>query len=102
MGHDVSAELTAILADVGYLPGEFGLWPSMTGRECLGYLASLHPRPAVRQRELRERFELAEADLDRQVRLYSRGMKQKIGIIQAFQHAPPLLVLEEPTEGLDP
>jgi len=102
LGHDVTDDLPAILAEVGYLPGEFGLWPSMTGRECLAYLASLHPRKPVRRRELCDRFELSDADLDRQVRLYSRGMKQKVGIVQAFQHAPTLLVLDEPTEGLDP
>ncbi len=102
LGHDVERELHEVLAGVGYLPGEFGLWPSMTGRECLEYLGSLHPRPPVRRRELCERFELSGADLERQVRRYSRGMRQKLGIIQAFQHAPPLLVLDEPTEGLDP
>jgi ABC-2 type transport system ATP-binding protein len=102
LGHPVERELHAVLASVGHLPGEFGLWPQMTGRECLDYLARLHPSPPVRQSELCERFELAEADLDRHVRFYSRGMKQKIGIVQAFQHCPPLAVLDEPTEGLDP
>jgi ABC-2 type transport system ATP-binding protein len=56
----------------------------------------------VRRNELCDRFELSKADLKRQVRLYSRGMKQKVGIIQAFQHRPPLAMMDEPTEGLDP
>lgn len=102
MGHDVRGELGAVLGQVGYLPGEFTLWPQLTGEECLEYLGSLHPRPPERRAELRERFELSKADLKRQVRLYSRGMKQKVGIIQAFQHRPPLAVMDEPTEGLDP
>jgi beta-exotoxin I transport system ATP-binding protein len=102
LGHDVSTELEPVLAGVGHLPGEFGLWPQMTGRECLRYLAELHPRGPAGQRDLCERFELSNADLDRQVRVYSRGMKQKIGLIQAFQHEPPLVILDEPTEGLDP
>jgi ABC-2 type transport system ATP-binding protein len=102
LGHDVSRDLRAALAEVGYLPGEFGLWPSMTGQECLDYLASLHPRPPVWMRELCERFELSRADLARPVRSYSRGMRQKVGIVQAFQHRPALAVLDEPTEGLDP
>ena len=102
LGHDVRTDLGAALHETGSLPGEFSLWPQMTGRECLDYLASLHPRPPVKQRELLDRFEFADADLDRHVRLYSRGMKQKIGIVQAFQHEPPLAVLDEPTEGLDP
>jgi ABC-2 type transport system ATP-binding protein len=102
LGHAVERELPVVLAEVGHLPGEFGLWPQMTGRACLDYLGRLHPRSPIRRAELCERFELSEADLDRQVRLYSRGMKQKIGIVQAFQHDPSLAVLDEPTEGLDP
>jgi ABC-2 type transport system ATP-binding protein len=101
-GKDVRRDLAGVLAEVGYLPGEFGFWPSMSGREILDYLGALHPRPAVRRDELCERFELTDRDLDRQVRFYSRGMKQKVGIVQAFQHAPPFVVLDEPTEGLDP
>lgn len=101
-GHPIPGDLTAALAEVGHLPGEFGLWPQMTGSECLEYLARLHPRPPTRQRELCDRFDLGRSDLDRHVRLYSRGMKQKVGIVQAFQHAPRLAVLDEPTEGLDP
>jgi ABC-2 type transport system ATP-binding protein len=102
MGHDVRGELSAVLGQVGYLPGEFNLWPQLTGEECLEYLGSLHPRPPERRSELCDRFELSKADLKRQVRLYSRGMKQKVGIIQAFQHRPPLAIMDEPTEGLDP
>ncbi len=102
LGHDVRTELPAALGEIGYLPGEFNLWPQLTGRECLSYLGSLQRRKPERQRELCDRFELSQADLDRQVRLYSRGMKQKVGIVQAFQHRPALAVLDEPTEGLDP
>lgn len=101
-GMDVRRDLGGVLAKVGYLPGEFGLWPSMTGGEILDYLGALHPRPPERREELCERFELPPSDLERQVRFYSRGMKQKVGIVQAFQHAPPLVILDEPTEGLDP
>jgi ABC-2 type transport system ATP-binding protein len=91
-----------VLGQVGYLPGEFNLWPQLTGEECLEYLGSLHPRPPERRAELCDRFELSKSDLKRQVRLYSRGMKQKVGIIQAFQHRAPLAIMDEPTEGLDP
>lgn len=101
-GHDVQRELPAVLAQTGYLPGEFGLWQSMTGREALEYLGALHSSPPARRRALCDRFEMADAALDRQVRFYSRGMKQKIGLIQTFQHAPRLVILDEPTEGLDP
>jgi ABC-2 type transport system ATP-binding protein len=101
-GRDVRAHLTEILTDVGYVPGEFGLWPSMTGAEVLDYLGALHPRAPVRRADLLDRFELAAADLKRQVRFYSRGMRQKLGLVQAFQHEPRLAILDEPTEGLDP
>lgn len=102
LGRPVDRELQAILPEVGYLPGEFGLWPAMTGREVLDYLGDLHARPPRRRAELCERFDLSQADLRRQVRYYSRGMKQKVGIVQAFQHDPRLAILDEPTEGLDP
>lgn len=102
LGREVSTDLIGVLDEVGYLPGEFGLWPSMTGREVLEYLGQLHAHsPAVRE-DLRERFELSREDMDKQVRFYSRGMRQKLGLIQAFQHEPRLAVLDEPTEGLDP
>ncbi|MGH2747661.1 MAG: ABC transporter ATP-binding protein [Actinomycetota bacterium] len=101
-GLDVGRDRGSILERVGHIPGEFGLWPQMTGRECLEYLGSLHPRKPVRLKELCERLELEDADLDRQMRFYSRGMRQKIAIVQAFQHDPELVILDEPTEGLDP
>jgi ABC-2 type transport system ATP-binding protein len=102
LGRDVAGDLRAVLAEVGHLPGEFGLWPQLTGAQCLDYLGALQRRPPVRRGELCDRLELSQADLRRQVRLYSRGMRQKIGIVQAFQHQPRVLVLDEPTEGLDP
>lgn len=99
---DVSTGMPALLARVGYLPGEFGLWPQMTGDEALDYLASLHPSQPRARASLCDRFELAARDRARPVRAYSRGMRQKLGLVQAFQHAPELVVLDEPTEGLDP
>ncbi|GAA1579725.1 ABC transporter ATP-binding protein [Kribbella sancticallisti] len=102
LGRDVVTDLRAVLAEVGHLPGEFGLWPQLTGLECLEYLGQLQQRPPVRRQELCDRLELSQGDLRRQVRLYSRGMRQKIGLVQAFQHEPRVLILDEPTEGLDP
>ncbi|MEP7271081.1 MAG: ABC transporter ATP-binding protein [Acidobacteriota bacterium] len=89
---------------VGYLPGELGLYGDMTGYRTLEFLARLCRQtvePEYRE-QLRERLELSAADLRRKVREYSTGMKRKLGLIQALQNDPPLLILDEPTEGLDP
>ena len=91
-------------ARIGYLPGELGFYLDLTGLEILDFLAGLNRR-RVEQRyrqELCDRLELPRADLRRRLREYSSGMKRKLGIIQAFQANPPLLILDEPTDGLDP
>lgn len=104
LGHDCQADGLAARALVGYMPGEIGFYRDMTGRQVLGLLSRLSPR-AIReswQRELLERFAFHDADLDRRIREYSTGMKRKLAIVSAFQAGAPLLILDEPTEGLDP
>ncbi|MDX1675974.1 MAG: ABC transporter ATP-binding protein [Longimicrobiales bacterium] len=87
---------------IGYLPGELALDGRLTGRETLDFLARLGGGPPARRADLCQRLALSDADLARRVREYSRGMKQKLGLVAAFQHDPELLVLDEPTTGLDP
>jgi len=91
-------------ARIGYLPGELGLYLDLTGLETLDFLAGLNRQPMDKRhrQELCDRLELPQSDLRRRLREYSSGMKRKLGIIQAFQTNPPLLILDEPTEGLDP
>ena len=91
-------------AMVGYTPGELGLYPDMTGKQLLDLMASLcGVRVDMSYRlSLVDKLELARADLDRTLREYSTGMKRKLGLVQALQADPPLLILDEPTEGLDP
>jgi ABC-2 type transport system ATP-binding protein len=102
MGHDVAGDRMGALADVGYLPGELGLYPSLAGGRVLDALGRLHPRPPVLRDELLRVLELPSSDLRRRIREYSRGMKQKLGLVAALQHDPPLVILDEPTGGLDP
>jgi len=102
LGLDTEADGVAIRGRVGYLPGGIALYDAMSGRDLLDYLANLYRRPAVLRPRLLDGLELAAADLARPVRDYSRGMRQKLGIVQALQHDPELAILDEPSEGLDP
>ena len=102
LGMDVATDSVEIRRLTGYLPGGVALYDSLTGEQVLDYLARLQGREAHRRGELCERLQMPEADLRRKVRDYSRGMRQKIGVIQALQHDPELAILDEPSEGLDP
>jgi len=86
---------------IGYLPGEFRAWPGLTPRKLLRLLARMGHGDEVdkRQEELAERLDL---DLDRRMRALSKGNRQKVGIVYAFQHQPDVFILDEPTIGLDP
>jgi len=99
---DIVADSVAIRRRVGYLPGGISLYDSLSGEDALDYLNDLQGRPPVRREDLCERLQMPPSVLKRKVRDYSRGMRQKLGVIQALQHDPDLAVLDEPTEGLDP
>ncbi|HEY3139021.1 MAG TPA: ABC transporter ATP-binding protein [Blastocatellia bacterium] len=104
LGHDCQADGLRARALTGYLPAELGIYSDLTGRELLDLLSGLEGKPLDQtyRGELQERLELRDMDLRRKLREYSTGMKRKLGLLQALQGDPPLLILDEPTEGLDP
>jgi beta-exotoxin I transport system ATP-binding protein len=90
----------ALRRRVGYLPGDLRLYERLTGHELLTYFARLRGlRGLGAAPELAGRLELG---LDRPIGALSKGNRQKVGLVQAFMHEPELLVLDEPTAGLDP
>ncbi len=99
-GLDCWAQSTAVKRLIGYLPGEFTLDPALTGAQILEYLGNL--RGGVDQAYLTKLVERLELDPSKRFRQYSRGNKQKVGLVQAFMHRPRLLIFDEPTSGLDP
>ncbi|KOU22790.1 ABC transporter ATP-binding protein [Streptomyces sp. WM6368] len=102
LGLDPIADHRRVAPQLGYLPGELRLYPELSGAETLDLLSALQGAPVPRRGELCDRLGLTRAVLARPVGGYSRGMKQKLGLVQAMQHDPHLVVLDEPTEGLDP
>jgi ABC-2 type transport system ATP-binding protein len=85
---------------IGYLPGEPSLDPGMTGGQILEYFG--HLRGGVDQVYLRQLIKRLDLDPSRKFRQYSSGNKRKVVLIQAFMHRPRVLILDEPTNGLDP
>ncbi len=99
-GIESSVDPVSIHRRIGYIPGEFALYDRLTGQQTLEYFANLRGGvDRAYQALLVERFEL---DASRRFKEYSKGNKQKVGVITALQHRPELLVLDEPTAGLDP
>jgi ABC-2 type transport system ATP-binding protein len=100
LGMDAQRDAVAIKRRIGYQPGELPQFGGLRGGEIVSYLGGLRGGvDAGRVKELASRFDL---DLGQRFREYSRGNKQKLAILLAFMHRPDLLVLDEPTGGLDP
>ena len=99
-GIETTVDPVAIHRRVGYLPGEFTLYDKLTGGQTIEYFANL--RGGVDTSYQADLVDRLDVDPSRKFKEYSKGNKQKIGLIVALQHRPDLLVLDEPTSGLDP
>ncbi|MEN6574641.1 ABC transporter ATP-binding protein [Methanobacterium aggregans] len=99
-GRDSHTEGLKIREKIGYLPGELSIYSHLTGKEFLRYMASL--RGGADWEFIGELASRLKSDLSKGMGSMSHGNKQKIGLIQAFMHQPELLILDEPTMGLDP
>ncbi len=95
--HDAAVE---IRRHIGYVPGDLALYPNLTGRDTLTYFANL--RGGVDWGYVDELTERLDADLSKKVGDLSSGNRQKVGLIQAFMNRPQVLIMDEPSSGLDP
>lgn len=100
-GLDCHTQGTEVRKRIGYLPGELSLYQNLKGGQLLELLSSIHGAQVdtVYRKQLCERLDL---DTSRKIKEYSKGNKQKIGVVAAFMAKPDLLILDEPTSGLDP
>ena len=100
LGMDTHARSVEIRKHIGYVPGDLAMYPNLTGRDTLTYFANL--RGGVDWSYVDELGERLDADLDKKVGDLSSGNRQKVGLIQAFMNRPDVLIMDEPSSGLDP
>ncbi len=99
-GIETMKDPVAIHRRLGYLPGEFDLYDRLSGADTIAYFGNL--RGGVDRGYVTQLIERLDLDPSRRFREYSKGNKQKVGLVVALQHKPDMLILDEPTAGLDP
>ena len=99
LGLDAQRDKLALHQHIGYLPGDVHLPGQMTGKQIINYFSRLQGSEPVLLKDLVARFDV---EMKRPLKGYSKGMRQKIGIVLAFMCDPQVLILDEPTSGLDP
>lgn len=105
IGLDPSRQPLSVKAQVGYIPEQVGFYENLTARENLVYTAKLNglPREVTRERIERAMARVGLSDvLDHEVRTFSRGMRQRLGVADVLVKAPRIIIMDEPTQGLDP
>jgi ABC-2 type transport system ATP-binding protein len=100
LGLDVATNAVEVRSRIAYMPSEYSMYPKLTGAENITYLANL--RGGVDQDYVSSLAERLDVDLTRKVGDLSTGNKQKVGLIQAFMDTSELIILDEPSTGLDP
>ena len=100
LGMDTHSHSVEIRSGIGYVPGDLAMYPNLTGRDTLTYFANL--RGGVDWDYVGQLAERLDAELDKKVGDLSSGNRQKVGLIQAFMNRPDLLIMDEPSSGLDP
>ncbi len=102
LGHDAWTDGVRARERIGYLVTADGLYPDLSGYDQLDYAARISGRPPVWRDRILDALELDDVALRRTLGTYSKGMRQKLALTAAAQHRPELLILDEPTDGLDP
>ena len=100
LGMDSHQDAVEIRNHIGYVPGDLAMYPNLTGRDTLTYFANL--RGGVDWGFVDQLADRLDADLSKKVGDLSSGNRQKVGLIQAFMNKPKLLIMDEPSSGLDP
>lgn len=103
-GYDIQDDSRAIRKNIGYLPEHNPLYPEMYVREYLQFVAGLHNRANVHRQRIDEMIDITGlgAEQNKKIGQLSKGYKQRLGLAQAMLHDPKVLILDEPTAGLDP
>ena len=100
LGMDSHEQAVEIRKSIGYVPGDLSMYPNLTGRDTLTYFANL--RGGVDWGFVDQLADRLDADLNKKVGDLSSGNRQKVGLIQAFMNRPDVLIMDEPSSGLDP
>jgi ABC-2 type transport system ATP-binding protein len=100
LGMDSHQKSVEIRKHIGYVPGDLAMYPNLTGRDTLTYFANL--RGGVDWSYVDSLADRLDADLEKKVGDLSSGNRQKVGLIQAFMNRPQVLIMDEPSSGLDP